>query len=141
MVNMEVDSKGSKIIIKITVEDLYKRKENKRIRLTKWSIVEILKKDYGLNPGPCLKEGKVDNKFGILETSLEFVNLDYKDKKLTSPKKRTTSLKKRTTSPQKRTTSPKKRTSATKKTKKTLDKSQKDVIIEVQEKTLPLKED
>jgi len=134
MVNMEVDSKGSKIIIKITVEDLYKRKENKRIRLTKWSIVEILKKDYGLNPGPCLKEGKVDNKFGILETSLEFVNLDYKDKKLTSPKKRTTS-------PKKRITSPKKRTSATKKTKKTLDKSQKDVIIEVQEKTLPLKED
>jgi hypothetical protein len=131
---MEVDSKGSKIIIKITVEDLYKRKENKRIRLTKWSIVEILKKDYGLNPGPCLKEGKVDNKFGILETSLEFVNLDYKDKKLTSPKKRTTS-------PKKRITSPKKRTSATKKTKKTLDKSQKDVIIEVQEKTLPLKED
>jgi hypothetical protein len=120
MMNMEVDSKGSKIIIKITVEDLYKRKENKRIRLTKWSIVEILKKDYGLNPGPCLKEGKVDNKFGILETSLEFVNLDYKDKKLTSPKKRT---------------------SATKKTKKTLDKSEKDVIIEVQEKTLPLKED
>ena len=94
--------------------------QNKRIRLTKWSIVEILKKDYGLNPGPCLKEGKVDNKFGILETSLEFVNLDYKDKKLTSPQKRT---------------------SAIKKTKKTLDKSEKDVIIEVQEKTLPLKED
>jgi len=120
MMNMEVDSKGNKITVKITVESFYKRKENKRIRLTKWSIIEILKKDYGLNPGACLKEGRVDNKFEMLETSLEFVNLDYKDKKLTSPRKRT---------------------STRKKPKKILDKSEKDVIIEVQEKTLPSKED
>jgi hypothetical protein len=126
MIEIEIQKGKGKIVCIISVLKYENKSCRKRIYLSERLVKQKLIDDYKLNPGSCLQNTKIDNFIGITNGTWIFKDQDYV---IPVPKK--------TPIPPPRATSKKK----TKKVEKKLDKSEKDVIIEVQEKTLPLKED
>ena len=75
---IKINKKENKILVNISVKSKYDVRGTPMISLTKWSIAEILRDEYNLNVGVCLKESKINNVDGPLSANLEYENLDYK---------------------------------------------------------------
>ena len=111
-----LERKNGKITVNISVTRFSDPSCRKRIKLMTPEVINFLKETGVKDLGRCIKKDKINN-FKNKNSGIWIFEAIPKVKKVASTREKT------------------------KKSKKKLDKSEKDVIIEVQEKTLPSKED
>jgi hypothetical protein len=120
---VNIEKKDGKIFVYVSVSSFDNPSCNERIKMRSDAILRILSDQNISNIGKCLKHDKINNFRGNTSGVWIYEDLSVRPKIKAVPPRRAPSKKK------------------AKKVEKKLDKSEKDVIIEVQEKTLPSKED
>ena len=97
MIEIEIQKGKGKIVCIVSVLKYENRSCKKRIYLSERLVKKKLIDDYGLNPGSCLQNTKIDNFKGITNGTWIFQDQDYVapiPKKTLPPRRRATSKKK-----------------------------------------------